>query len=60
MPSLGEGFCMRGLLKVPAAPDDSAEYAMLVELAPGNNAVWVFAAFIVVAAENPVADWRLY
>ena len=47
-------------LQIPAAPDDSAEYAMLVELAPRNNAVWVFAAFIIVAAENPVADWRLY
>ena len=33
---------------------------MLIKLASRNNAIWVFAAFIVVAAENPVADWRLY
>ena len=47
-------------LQIPAAPDDSAEDAVFVELAPRNNAVWVSAAFIVVTAENPVADWRLY
>ena len=47
-------------LQIPAAPDDSAKDAVFVELAPRNNAVWVSAAFIVVTAENPVADWRPY
>ncbi len=48
------------ILQIAAAPDDAAKDAVLVELATRNNAVWVFAIFIVVAAENPIADCRLY
>lgn len=47
-------------LQIPAAPDDSTKDAVFIELAPRNNAVWVSTAFIVVAAENPVADCCLY